>query len=232
MQARRRDFADGPKPGEAGSPARVGGDPAHVIVLGRRDGDEFGRWVDAGFSAMAPDSRKFLLEIRTYRLAAIEVDAAAGVEFGVDGACHDITGRKFAARIDCRHEAFAIRIDERRPFAAQCFGCERRGIDPGIDGGRMKLHEFGVGDHRTGASRHRQGFALRVRRIGGEREQRADAARRQHDGRSRNERVAAIAGCGRTDQPHAFDAAILGNEVVGFVAFEKRGSTASHVRRR
>ena len=111
-------------------------------------------------------------------------------------------------------------IDERRAFAAQRFGGERRRIDAGVDGGRMELHELGVGDHGAGASRHGDGFAARIGRVGRDGEQRADAAGREDHGGGRNELIGAVAERCWADQAHAFDAAVVGDEVVGLVAFE------------
>ena len=80
----------------------------------------------------------------------------------MDGARHDIARREFRIGVNGRHEAAAGFVDQHRAFAAQRFGRERRGIAADGDGGRMELHEFGIGDHRAGARRHAEAFAARL----------------------------------------------------------------------
>ena len=96
----RRDFADRPEPRDAGASARIRGDAAHVVVLGRRDGDEIRDRVDAGGAAMGGDGRKGVVEARADGLAAIEERAAPGGDFGKHAAGDDVAGREFAARVD------------------------------------------------------------------------------------------------------------------------------------
>ena len=68
-----------------------------------------------------------------------------------------------------------------RAFAAQRFGRERRRVAADIDGGRMELHELGVGDHRAGAGGDGDALAARLAWIGGDGVDLARAAGREHD---------------------------------------------------
>ena len=64
------------------------------------------------------------------------------------------------------------RINQLRTFAAQCFGGQRGRVvamrKRAGQGGRMKLHKYGIGDLRAGACRHGQRFATGAARIGGD----------------------------------------------------------------
>ena len=82
--------------------------------------------------------------------------------------------------MELQHETLARAIDQHRALAAQGFGCERGGIAADVDGGRMELHEFGIGDDGAGARRHRQPDAARLGRIGGHPIELADAAGGEH----------------------------------------------------
>ena len=79
------------------------------------------------------------------------------------------------------------------------------GSAPDVDGGRMELHEFRVGDHGAGASGHGDAVAARLARIGGDGVELADAAGREHHGARRqrmaSRRTAAV------DAPQADDLA-------------------------
>ena len=57
----------------------------------------------------------------------------------------------------------ARRVDQGRAFAAQGFGGQRRGVAANVDGGRVELHEFGVGDAGAGARREGERRAGRLR---------------------------------------------------------------------
>ncbi len=77
-----------------------------------------------------------------------------------------------------------------RALAAQRFRRERRGIGADVDGGRMELHEFGVGDQRSRARRHGDADAAGVDGICRDAIEMADAAGREHErGAARNARL-------------------------------------------
>ena len=190
------------RPVEATSPAahRPGSDvrpcasvqiAAHVVMLGRRDRDRL-----AAPDRCPPRGRSratlgnFSAKFRADRLRGVEEGAAPGGDFGEDAARDDVARRQFGVLVQRGHEALARAIDENRALAAQSFGRQRRRIAADVDGGRVELHEFGVGDARAGARREGQSRAVGLRRIGGEGVKRADAAGRQHDG-ARGEGVAA-----------------------------------------
>ena len=125
---------------------------------------------------------------------AIEKGAAAGGDLPVDRARHHVAGAELGIVVDGAHEPFAAGIDQERAFAAQRLGGERRRVAADIDGGRMKLHEFGVGDHRAGAGGDGDAFAARLARIGGDGVDLAGAAGRQHYGAGGKDEPTA-AGC-------------------------------------
>ena len=102
---------------------------------------------------------KFLGEARAERLARIEEGAAAGRDLGEHAARHDVARRELGERMERQHEALAGVVDQRRAFAAQRLGRERRRIAADIDRGRMELHEFGIGDDGAGARRDRKARA-------------------------------------------------------------------------
>ena len=80
-----------------------------------------------------------------------------------------------------QHEALARAVDQRRAFAADRLGGERRGIAADVDRGRMELHEFRIGDERSGARRDGKALSARLVRVGGHRIEMPDAAGREHD---------------------------------------------------
>ena len=71
-------------------------------------------------------------------------------------------------------------VDQRRAFAAQRFGRERRRIAADHDRGRVELHEFGIGDHGAGARGDRKAEAAGLGRVGRDGIEMADAAGREH----------------------------------------------------
>ena len=114
--------------------------------------------------------------------ARIEEGTAAGRDFGEDAAGDNVARREVAVRMQSLHEALAFAVDEQRAVAAQGFRCERGRVVADVDGRRMELHEFGIGQQRTRARRNGETDAARFRRIGGHRVEVADAAGSEHDG--------------------------------------------------
>ena len=84
----------------------------------------------------------------------------------------------------------------------------------------MELHELGVGDHGAGARRHGDRFAARIRRVGRDGIEAADAARRQHDGAGGEVLVDLLPARAGAHEAHAFDAAVGDDQLIGLVAFE------------
>ena len=145
----------------------------------------------------------------------------AGRDLAMDGARDDIARRQLGVGMHIRHEAAAGLVDQDRAFAAQGLGRERRGIAADVDGGGMELHELRIGDDGAGAGRHAEAFAARFQRIGRHRVERAKAAGRKDDGRTRKKdqpRVGADAGT----REQAGDAAVLHRQFDGVKAFEQR----------
>ena len=118
-----------------------------------------------------------------------------------------------------QHEALAAVVDQRRAFAAQRFGRERRRIAADHDRGRMELHEFRIGDHRAGARGDREPKPAGLGRIGGHGIEMPDAAGRQHD-RARRDDHRSRGGVAGLAQLQAGDRAVLGQQRFGDVAFD------------
>ena len=170
------------KPGERGAAVGVGRDAAHVVVRGRRDRDQLARRIDAGARAVCGHGGKSLGECRADRRAGIEERAAPGLRSRRTRARATISrGASSASGWIAQHEALAALVDQHRAFAAQRFGRERRRIAADVDGGRMELDEFRIGDDRAGARRDRKAMPARLARIGGDRVKSPDAAGREHD---------------------------------------------------
>ena len=153
-------------------------------------------------------------------LAAIEKGAAAACDLAIDGARHDVAGPKLGVLVHGAHEALAARVDQGGAFAAQSFGRERRRIAADIDGGRMELHEFGIGDHRPSAGRDGDTLAARLAWIGGDRIDLARSSSREHDRARRQDEAARESGviCRRDLEPG--HAAVSENEIARGQAFE------------
>ena len=90
-------------------------------------------------------------------------------------------GASSASGCTLEHEALAGAVDQLRALAAQRLGGERRRIAADVERGRVELHELRVGDHRAGARRHAEAVAFRLRRVGGDGVEMADAAGGEHD---------------------------------------------------
>ena len=104
--------------------------------------------------------------------------AAAFLDFGVNGAGHDVAGRELEAlRIVPFHEAFAVFVAENAAFAAHGFGDQQALNSRGPDhAGRMELHEFHVQKFRAGRVSERHAVAGAFPGIGGDFPGFADAA--------------------------------------------------------
>ncbi len=73
-------------------------------------------------------------------------------------------------------------VHQRCAFAAQRLRGERGGVSADHDGGRMKLHEFRIGDGRARARGDGQSETTGLGRIGRNCVEVSDAASRKHDG--------------------------------------------------
>jgi hypothetical protein len=119
-------------------------------MRGGRDRDRLRRRIDAGAMQLACTVGIFPRNARRAP-ARIEERAAAGGDLGEHAARHDVARRKFGQRVQACHEALAALVDQDRAFAAQALRCERRGIAPDHDRGRVELDEFGIGNDGAGA---------------------------------------------------------------------------------
>ena len=178
------------------------------------------RGIDAGLLAQAVNGREGCGEALADGLAAIEKGTAPAGDLVEDGARNDVARSELGARIDRRHEAIAVLVYQRRAFAAQRLRRKRRRVDPDVDSGGVKLHELRVADHGAGTSRHRDGFAARIRRVSRDGVEAAGAARRQHDRAGGKVFVDLFAGRTDAHEAHAFDAPVGDDQLVRLVAFQ------------
>ena len=94
MDAGRGALAGGEQSRQRGSAVRIRGDPAHVIVAGRRDRYRLRARIDPAGQTGREDAREFLGEMRADRVAGVEEGAAPGLALGVDGAGHHVARRE------------------------------------------------------------------------------------------------------------------------------------------
>src|SRR5580692_11800425 len=93
---------------------------------------------------------------------------------------YDIARLKFLAGIT-DHKTLACFVDENGPFPTQGFACEWHRIAADINGGRMKLHKFEIGQLRTGPCSKRQPMAKGTKWVRRVLPQGTGTAGRQHD---------------------------------------------------
>ncbi len=149
-------------------------------MRGGRHRNRLSRRIDAGGQAARMHGWKFVGEMRAERLGRVEECATAGGDFREYAARHDVARREFGERMASLHEPFASLVDQRRAFAAQRFGRQRRRIAADHDRGGMKLHEFRIGDHGAGARGDGKAQPAGLQRICRHRIEVPDAAGRQH----------------------------------------------------
>ena len=198
---------------------RVHCDAAHMIMRGRRHRNRLFRRVDAGGDAAGMDGGEFFGEMRAECGGGIEEGAVAGGNFREYAARHNIAGREFGKRMQPQHETLALDVDQGRAFTAQRFGGQRRRIAADHDRGRMKLHEFRIGDHGAGARGDRKPEPAGLGRICRHRIEMPDAAGRQHHRARRNDDRFG-GGVGNLPQLQSGNRAILGQQRFGEVAFD------------
>ena len=143
-------------------------------MRGGNDRDRLKRRINAGFLTIAIDGGKQLGKMAAYGFGAIQKRPASGLHFGKYAARHDITRCKFAILVDIQHETVTAGIDQKGAITAQGFGGQWRRIEPDIDGCRVKLNKFGIGNNGAGPCGHAGTAAARLGRIGGDRIEMAD----------------------------------------------------------
>ena len=163
------------------------GNAAHVIVSGGRNRDSLLRWIDARSQAARVDRRELRRERCTERFRRVEKRTTPGRDLGEYAAGHDVARSQLRQRIACQHEAFAASVDEDGTFAAQRLGCQRCRIASDFERGRMKLHEFRIGDDRTCARGNGKADAAGFHRVGGHSIEMPDAAGREHNRAGRDD---------------------------------------------
>ena len=141
--------------------------------------------------------------------------------------CDNVARGQFGIGMEVDHETMAGTIDEGRALAAQRFRRQRRGIAADVDGGRVELHEFSIGNDGTGARRHGEAEPARFSGIGGDTIEMANAAGRQDD-RAGGKLVPSAFGI---TQHHADHAAIMGDEIFHRAVFQDLdGGRLAHAR--
>ena len=156
MQAGKGDFADGVEMLEVGFAVEVDGHPAAQVVGRRHHRKRLPGHVEAVFQAGLVDVGETVPDVVRVLVGDVEIDAvvAVGLHFVVDGAGHDVAGRKVLQVVVLLHESGAVAPAQDRPFAPDRFGDEKR-LGMGMEqGGRVELHEFHVGDGGAGAVGH------------------------------------------------------------------------------
>ena len=98
----------------------------------------------------------------------VEIDTlrARALHLGIDRTRHDIAWRERPARMHACRKIVAFAIAQHSAFAAHSLGDQKRGRLRMKEAGRMKLHEFHVGDDGAGAPGHRHAVARRDRGVG------------------------------------------------------------------
>ena len=129
MQAGRGGFARRPQAGQGGAAPRVG---PQCRPCGNARPARPGSAVAAGSIPAARQAAatlgNFSAKAAPTAFVGVEEGAAAGGDLGEDAARHNVARRELGVRVQRQHEALALRVDQRRAFAAQGFGRQRRGV--------------------------------------------------------------------------------------------------------
>ena len=149
-------FPDGMEAMEIGAPPAVG-DNATTGVMGRGDhGDRGSGNVVPEFLAALMDGGEVFPDEFRGSCGHVQIDAIGPdpLHFMVHGPRHDVSRREFRARVEARHEVFAVGKGELSALAAHGFGNEKGSGLGMIETGGVKLDEFHVGDPTTGPPGH------------------------------------------------------------------------------
>ncbi len=163
--------------------------------------------------ALGVEARKLFCQMCAERCRVEERAAPCG-NLSEYAARHDIARGEVTQRIERPHEAITPAVDECRAFAAQGLGRKRCGIAADIQGGRMKLHEFGISNDRARAGGDCEALSACFRRICRDRIEMADAAGRQHDC-ARREHDGSCCGIARLAQLQAGHRIAVGQQGFG-----------------
>ena len=181
--------------------------PAHVIVRRRPDRYRIGRGIDPCHLAERGNDGKAFCEFRSRMFPRVEEHAMSLRAAMPDRARDDVAGREFGAGL-VRHEALAGVVDQDRAVAAHGLGHQRHRTRRPVEGGRVKLDEFEIGELRARTRRQRQSLAEATGRVGTV----AETARRCRLWRSRRGRWRSTAGRGRVHGEHALDRIVLDDQ--------------------
>ncbi len=223
VHARAGHLAHRPQPAERGGAPQVGDHAARKVVGGRRDGQPVPFGIEADGCQGGGDGREPRGEALEPRGVEPEMVYALDLHGGRHGPAHHVTRRQFV------DEARAVAVAQERTVAAQRFGQERAGHGGMVQRGRMELHELHVGHGHPGPQCHGDTVPRRLGRVGGDREQLARAARRQHDVAGAHVdcpgRTGRRAGTGR-QRAHSHAAPVLDQELEREPPLEDRGGGA------
>ena len=173
-------LATGPQPFEGAAAGAIDGDAAHMIVRRRADRDQRPRRIVAGCLAERVDRRKADREGLSDQGAGVEIDPVPEGEMPRHRPGHAVARRKLRSR-QVGEEASAGLIDQHRALAAERLADQPHRPDRRIEGGRVELDEFEIGEHRPGPGGERQALPDRASRIAAVGKEAANAARRHDD---------------------------------------------------
>src|SRR5690606_35521899 len=110
----------------------------------------------------------------------VVVDAARSLgEPASDRGGHDVARSQITQRVYAGHDRPSRPVEEDRALAADGFGHQRTatgGTGPGVEHGRVELHELDIGYLGTGPEREGQSVTGSHRRVGGRAVELAEAA--------------------------------------------------------
>ncbi len=183
MQAARGDLARGVEARHARAAVDVDANAADDVVRGGRDREQVARQVVAGLGARLPDRREPRAQVLLAEVARVEPDvvAAAALHDVLDLAAHDVARRELGKRVHAEHEALFVAVEQVGALASQRLGDEEARRRLVVERGGVELHELEVGDLGARAPGRGQAVAGRDERVGGDAEDLAGAAGREHD---------------------------------------------------
>jgi len=163
------DLPCGEQAGHRGSAVHVGHDTAAAVVRAGHHGDQLPRRIHTGGQAGRRHRRKAPRHIGDR--ARIEVDTV-GPGFGqarLDRRGHHVAGCEITHRMHPSGHRIALCVNQYRPFAAQGLGDQGPppACGPGVEHGRVELHELDVADGDARPHRQCHPVTRRAIRVGG-----------------------------------------------------------------
>ena len=134
-------------------------------MRGWRHRNQIHRRIDAAGATNRKDARKALLEIPAQH-PRVEPDVPASDFLSEDFAGDDIARCQLGQPMPLEHEPLSFLIQQDRAFSTHGLGDELQRILRRIEGGRMELHEFHVGEPDSPTMRNRETISRGNLRIG------------------------------------------------------------------